>query len=133
MAEETTRVNEELNNVTTQSREIFESAKARPTNQEPNVVPCYWWMMRDIDPVRLPHIPHHLPDIAGTELKDEVLRKETRLIKIAGADNNIFGLTNKGHVLKYNNLYDEISYESGRWEYVRVSPSALCTALTLDG
>jgi SCF-associated factor 1 len=70
------------------------------------------------DPFRLPTIPR-LPDLPETGLSGEDSWEETKLIRIAALDNNIIGLTNKGHVLRYNQLNNDRVYTSGRWEYVR--------------
>jgi SCF-associated factor 1 len=40
------------------------------------------------------------------------------LIQIAAFDNNVVGLTNQGHVLKYGSLHSEVEVPNGRWEYV---------------
>jgi len=47
------------------------------------------------------------------EIKDEI-----RLIKIAGFDNNLIGLTNQGHVLIFDSLSDEQSSSRGQWTYL---------------
>ena len=105
-----------------ENAELKAAAKARPTVAEPNVVPCYWWVLHGADPVRLPPIPaERLPVLPGTGLSQEDRDKETKLVKIASLDNNILGLTNKGHVLRYGELYGEETYRAGRWEYVRAS------------
>ena len=105
-----------------ENAELKAAAKARPTVAEPNVVPCYWWVLHGADPVRLPPIPaERLPVLPGTGLSQEDRDEETKLVKIASLDNNILGLTNKGHVLRYGELYGEETYRAGRWEYVRAS------------
>ncbi|TBU47471.1 RCC1/BLIP-II [Dichomitus squalens] len=101
------------------NEELKAAAKARPTEAEPNVVPCYWWVLHGADPVRLPPIPSgSLPALPHTGLTQEALDEETKLVKIAALDNNIIGLTNKGHVLRYGELYGEDEYQQGRWEYL---------------
>ena len=67
-----------------------------------------------LNPERLPVLPQ-LPDLGHMISEDE----ETRIVKIAGMDCFLIALTNKGHVLKFDDLSNEISLESGRWEYVR--------------
>jgi SCF-associated factor 1 len=89
------------------------------------VIPCVTWNLQK-DPVRLPAIPH-LPELRNTGdsgRSDE----ETQLIQIAGGDQFIIGLTNKGHVLKFAELDDEITTSHGRWEYVSgtVCPLSNC-------
>lgn len=74
--------------------------------------------MTNVGPVRLPSIPADLPRLPGTGISSEVLDRPTKLIKIAGMDNNLIGLTNKGHVLRFDMLDGEDSYQQGHWEYV---------------
>ncbi|RPD64104.1 RCC1/BLIP-II [Lentinus tigrinus ALCF2SS1-7] len=101
------------------NEELKAAAKARPTEVEPNVVPCYWWVLHGADPVQLPPIPvERLPALSRTGISQEDRDKETKLVKIASLDNNILGLTNKGHVLRYGELYGEETYQAGRWEYL---------------
>ncbi|CCM03324.1 uncharacterized protein FIBRA_05452 [Fibroporia radiculosa] len=97
---------------------ISESTRATPTKAEPTVIPCYPWDLQDVDPVRLPSIPTRLPRLQSTGLSDEELDAETKLVKIAGMDRMIIGLTNKGHVLRYGDLGGEDSYQRGHWEYL---------------
>ncbi|KAI0923709.1 hypothetical protein AcV5_009183 [Taiwanofungus camphoratus] len=93
--------------------------KALPTAAEPLVIPCHSWVLEGIDPIRLPPIPiSSLPKLAGTGLTKEQLNEETKLIKIAGADNTIIGLTNQGHVLKYGMLAGEDTYRQAQWEFL---------------
>ncbi|KAI0792170.1 RCC1/BLIP-II [Abortiporus biennis] len=83
------------------------------------VIPCHVWDLEGIDPFRLPPIPiEQLPDLLGTGLSEDDRTEETRLIRIAGMDNNLIGLTNKGHVLRYSMLTDEAMYTHGRWQYL---------------
>lgn len=90
-----------------------ESTKAKVAEEE-TVVPCHTWEITK-DPVKLPVLPD-LPDLLGTGLPEEELRKETKLIKIAALDNFLVGLTNKGHVLKIDGMTDEDSIQI--WRYV---------------
>lgn len=76
------------------------------------VIPCAIWDLDD-NPVRLPSIPH-LPALTN-QTEDE---KPTQLVKIAGLDGHIIGLTNKGHVLKYSALDNALTSPRGRWQYV---------------
>ena len=78
------------------------------------VIPC---RTREIHshPVIFPKLPD-LPDLPGTGLSEEERRKETKLIKIAALKWKLVGLTNKGHVLVLDGLYDE--YYTGTWHYV---------------
>jgi len=79
-------------------------------------IPCVIWEMRQ-DPFHLPPIPE-LPVLQRNGLTDDEQSEPTKLIKIAALDNNLIGLTNKGHVLKFYGLDNETVYTSGRWEYL---------------
>jgi SCF-associated factor 1 len=74
------------------------------------VIQCSTWDL-NMDPVRLPALP---PLPALVEIKEE-----TKLIKIAGFDQKLIGLTNQGHVLKFDSLGTAISASRGTWSYVR--------------
>jgi SCF-associated factor 1 len=80
------------------------------------VVACVPWDL-EMDPTRLPALPP-LPDLANTGESQED-REPTQLIQIAGLDNCLVGLTNRGHVLKIDELRDDNSASRGHWEYVR--------------
>ncbi|KAI9060932.1 RCC1/BLIP-II [Trametes sanguinea] len=109
--------NEELNSI--ENADLKIAAKARINQNDPGVIPCYWWVMHGADPVRLPAIPaENLPILRKTGLTQEQLDEETKLVKIAGLDNCIIGLTNQGHVLRYERLAGEDEYQQGRWEYL---------------
>lgn len=73
-----------------------------------NVIPCSTWYLTR-DPIKLPLLPS-LPALLDT--------KETKLTKIAAFDNNLIGLTNQGHVLKFDCLSDEDTVTRGQWTYV---------------
>ncbi|PSR71036.1 hypothetical protein PHLCEN_2v13084 [Hermanssonia centrifuga] len=92
--------------------------KAKISADHPEVIPCHVWDLQGFDPVILPPIPENLPEIPHTGLSVEEQDKPTKLIKISGMDNNIIGLTNKGHVLRFDGLNNENSYSRGRWEYL---------------
>jgi SCF-associated factor 1 len=79
-------------------------------------IQCFSWELR-MDPFVLPPIPE-LPDLSCTGLPNEKLQERTKLVKIASFDNNLIGLTNKGHVLKYYGLDSETTFTGARWEYV---------------
>jgi SCF-associated factor 1 len=86
-------------------------------------IPC---ITRDItlDPMHLPPIPvGSLPDLQRGE--EDVSHTsgghlDTYLVRIAGLDCHLIGLTNKGHVLKFGHLENAETAPTGRWEYVRV-------------
>ena len=113
-------IDEKMEELDSSDDERFKAAtQARPAEAEPNVVPCHSWALHGADPVRLPPIPaSSLPVLGYAGLSQDILDQETMLVKIAALDNNIIGLTNKGHVLRYGQLYDEEEYLTGRWEYV---------------
>lgn len=77
------------------------------------IIPCETWEA-DLDPIRLPPLPT-LPDLDGEAGGNQ---QSTQLIKIAGMDNHLIGLTNKGHVLKFGSLHGESMVSRGSWEYV---------------
>lgn len=113
MQEKIAAINEELD------RDPTGASKAKVTSQEPAVIPCHSWIMRDVEPIRLPAITStSLPDLLETGLSDDERAEETKLVKIAGMDNAVIGLTNKGHVLKFNLLSGEDASVRGSWEYV---------------
>ncbi|KAI0676091.1 RCC1/BLIP-II [Trametes maxima] len=108
---------EELNSIADPGQNL--AAKARVDESEPRIIPCYVWDLAGVDPVRLPPIPAHtLPELQRTGLPQERRDETTKLIKIAGMDNCIVGLTNKGHVLRYDHLNGQDTYARGRWEYL---------------
>lgn len=92
------------------------TTKALPTEQAPHVIPCYTWTMQGVESVRLPSIPvRDLPKLDGNGSTNE---GETKLVKIAGADETIIGLTNKGHVLAYHLIGGENRNSHQSWVYV---------------
>lgn len=98
-------------------------SKARISADQPDVIPCHTLQLEGIDPVRLPSIPNDLPVLPRIKSEDDEGIEGVKVVKLAGMDNNLIALTNKGHVLKYNRLGGEEEYRQGRWEYV-------CTSLT---
>ncbi|KIP10060.1 hypothetical protein PHLGIDRAFT_28732 [Phlebiopsis gigantea 11061_1 CR5-6] len=92
--------------------------KAKVSDEHTDVIPCHAWDLTTYEPHRLPPIPTNLPHLTRTALPPSQVDEETKLVQIAGLDNNLIGLTNKGHVLRYNKLSGEDSYESGHWEYL---------------
>ena len=80
------------------------------------VISCVPWDT-DLIPERLPPLPS-LPEL---EEIDTEPRKKTKLVKIAGFDGHIVGLTNKGHVLKFRGLENEQTIAQGTWTYVSLS------------
>ncbi len=111
------RKDEDFNGITDATQHA--AAKARGSEDSPHIIPCHWWVLQGADPVRLPPIPaHDLPELGRTGLSPEELDVETKLVKIAGIDNCVIGLTNKGHLLRYDRLSGEETYQQGQWEYV---------------
>jgi len=92
---------------------VGESTKTIVPDDE-TVIPCCTWEINK-DPVKLPILPD-LPDLPTTGLSEEWRSKDTKLIEIAGFNNCLIGLTNKGHVLKIDGLIDEDSIQI--WRYV---------------
>lgn len=71
------------------------------------VIPCVTWDMPH-NPIRLPALPR-LPTLShpdGYGNDDDDSRVETKFVKIAAMDHHLIGLTNKGHVLKFDNLHN---------------------------
>lgn len=82
------------------------------------VIPCETWIA-DFEAFRLPNLPT-LPELTSTgrEKKGPI----PQLIQIAGMEGLMVGLTDQGHVLKFDSLHDETVALNGRWEYVMWSP-----------
>ncbi|ESK97802.1 f-box protein [Moniliophthora roreri MCA 2997] len=78
---------------------------------EDNTIPCIPWEVEE-HPTLLPPLPP-LPDFS-----EEKSDKETRLIQIAGYEDHLIGLTNKGHVLLFDSLGGDTSVQNGRWTYL---------------
>jgi len=95
----------------------FGEARASTAREENGSIPCVTWNT-DFEPVRLPAIPilPDLPEVGQPNSDDD--ETDTHLVQIAGMDRVIIGLTNRGHVLKFQQVVDEISVSRGRWEYV---------------
>ena len=89
-----------------------ESNRAHPTVD--NIITCVLWNLQH-NPKRLPALPS-LPNLQYNEEGAHV--HDTKIIKIAGMDNSLVALTDKGHILKFGDLSNEGSLQSGRWEYV---------------
>ncbi|KAF9453914.1 RCC1/BLIP-II [Macrolepiota fuliginosa MF-IS2] len=77
------------------------------------VIPCHTWTVT-LDPVLLPSLPP-LPDITNAE--EEFKKNPPRLIEVGGMEDQLVGLTNYGHVLKYNGLHNEQATTSD-WHYL---------------
>jgi SCF-associated factor 1 len=77
------------------------------------IIPCETWEA-NLDPIQLPPLPT-LPDLDGEAVGNQ---RSTQLIKIAGMDNHLIGLTNKGHLLKFGSLHGSPMVSRGSWEYV---------------
>ena len=80
-------------------------------------IPCHVLDV-SMDPVKLPALPD-LPDLPATGPPEEERREATKLVKIATMLRGLIGLTNKGHVLKMDDLDKEESVRS--WRYVSES------------
>ena len=97
--------------------------KAIPTPD--GTIPCITWSFSE-DPFRLPSIPE-LPSVKG----DDEEQSPTQLVKIAGLDGHIVGLTNRGHVLIYRSVETAPAAQLGRWHYVRSYMGLKQTYLTV--
>lgn len=85
-------------------------------------IPCDAWEI-DAQPVLLPSLPA-LPDLRNSNnLREEQDEDHTRIVKIAGLDCYLIGLTNKGHVLKFGTLENETTAARGTWQYVSIHMS----------
>ncbi|VDB94258.1 unnamed protein product [Peniophora sp. CBMAI 1063] len=91
-----------------------DETKARADGQ--HRIPCATWEMLQ-DPVRLRPIPD-LPTLADNGLSQEEQAEPTKLVRIAGMDNNLIGLTNKGHVLLHRGLDNDRLAPGAHWEYL---------------
>jgi len=78
------------------------------------VIPCVTWGL-DVVLTRLPAIPS-LPELLDNGVEKSL--DPIVLIQIAAFEDNVVGLTNQGHVLKYGSLHSEDGVPHGRWEYV---------------
>ena len=88
--------------------------RARATE---GVIPCETWDLHH-NPRQLPLLPQ-LPELNQQNIASERDEEETKIVKIAGMDNILVALTNKGHVLKFSGLGNPSSLQAeGRWEYV---------------
>lgn len=83
-------------------------------SEEGAVIPCATWTA-DFEPLRLPNLPS-LPELAATGIEKK--GPVPQLVKIAGMEGFMIGLTDQGHVLKFDSLHDETTALNGRWEYV---------------
>ncbi|KAL5537136.1 hypothetical protein ACEPAF_959 [Sanghuangporus sanghuang] len=61
-----------------------------------------------------------LPELSKTDQTPPSQRNEgeTTIVKIAGMDGFLIALTNRGHVLKFGGLSNEVSVQHARWEYL---------------
>ena len=105
---------------TARMREMNEESNSKIEATAENVIPAVTWDLHH-NPSRLPPLPD-LPVLKHSERSSESEgRPATKLVRIAGMDNLLIGLTNKGHVLKFGGLENETSLQQGRWEYVSLS------------
>lgn len=109
--------NQELDKIGSAAKALADSTSTKHVKD----ISCYPWDIEGVHTFRLPAIPSwNLPTLRHASLSEKEVTKDTKLVRIAGLDNHLIGLTNKGHVLKYHGLESEETYEQGRWEYVRI-------------
>lgn len=101
--------------ITNQNDTMNHDGNNKAQASEDGVIPCVAWELR-ADPVRLPRLPT-LPKLSSNN-DDAGENINTHLVQIAGLDRHLIGLTNQGHVLKFEFLDDEVSALAGTWEYV---------------
>lgn len=83
-----------------------------PTADQPSIIPCHPYNLRGVDPIKLsPMVTGDLPELQGT---GATVEGETEIVKIAGLEHSIIGLTNKGHVLIHH-VGDEGRRLRGQW------------------
>lgn len=71
-----------------------------------------------LDPFLLPALPS-LPALLNAGVENDVdPNVDTKLIQIGGLDNQLIGLTNRGHVLKFSSLENETTTSLGSWQYL---------------
>jgi len=115
--------------IDTKMSEIGEARE--PTAREQNgSIPCAIWNT-GFEPVRLPAIPSlpDLPEVGQSNSNSD--ETDTHLVQIAGMDRILIGLTNRGHVLKFQQVVDEIAVNRGRWEYVSCLISMIADIMNL--
>ncbi|EGO22280.1 hypothetical protein SERLADRAFT_472869 [Serpula lacrymans var. lacrymans S7.9] len=107
---ETGRLIAERNTAMDEARDL--SNRAHPTAD--GVIHCTTWELHK-DPLRLPSLPRlpQLDDVTRSAVSGE----DTKLVKIAAMDHCLIGLTNHGHVLKFN-VGDETNEIRGEWVYL---------------
>jgi SCF-associated factor 1 len=83
----------------------------------PPRIPCHVWEI-EYDPIKLNPLPDDLPRLDMAASGEEEEEEPVKLIKIAAMENNMVGLTNRGHVLLYDDLGGESTVSTGHWKYV---------------
>lgn len=98
---------EEIEAIVTQQESILAESDDKVYATADQTIPCTTWTLQK-DPFQLPPLPSDLP------------RRETSpisLIKIAALEQSLIGLTNHGHLLKFE-LTSEENVQSERWKYL---------------
>jgi SCF-associated factor 1 len=85
----------------------------RGSDNKPPTIQCHVWEI-EYNPIRVNPLPDDLP------LSEEDAQKgvSVKLVKIAAMEHSIIGLTNYGHVLRYDELRNEANALVGYWTYV---------------
>ena len=96
------------------SQKFSELSASKIQASQDGIIPCETWVA-DFEALRLPNLPA-LPELTSTGNKKK--GPVPQLIQIAGMEGLMIGLTDQGHVLKFDSLHDETLALNGRWEYV---------------
>ncbi|KIY53369.1 RCC1/BLIP-II protein [Fistulina hepatica ATCC 64428] len=99
--------------VATKNDQLDNQLDAKSRAQPDGTIPCIPWEM-DVNPLLLPSLPA-LPELSANSATDD---EPVKLVSIAGLDQCLIGLTNRGHVVKYSGLSNEEVALLGTWEYL---------------
>lgn len=97
-------------------REMDQDETKAAKLSEDGVIPAVTWDLT-YNPVKLPKLPD-LPELEVDKDDSTEEKPALKLVKIAGMDNVLIGLTNRGHVVKFGGLTNEGNMQVNHWEYV---------------